>query len=176
MFNVFMELGGFYYKNGQKIAANMMGVVPKTYIDLFQPFLNDIPPRPMSDIRQVINDELNKQGHTMDDIFTDFEEKPIGCASIGQVHRARLKSNNQRVVVKVQNPEAERTFRGDVFALKTLVDIFAPQFAVAFAEIERQFATEFDYRGECKNQMDVKRNLENTTFDYVIVPDVVQDL
>jgi hypothetical protein len=175
MFDVFMKLGGFYYKNGQKVAANIMGVVPKTYIDMFQPFLNDIPARPMSDIRNVINGELSEKGKTMDDIFTDFEEKPIGCASIGQVHRARLKSNNQRVVVKVQNPEAERTFRGDVFALKTLVDVFAPQYAVAFAEIERQFATEFDYRGECKNQMDVQRNLAKANFD-VIVPNVVEEL
>ena len=175
MFDVFMQLGGFYYKNGQKIAANMMGVVPKTYIDLFQPFLNDIPAREMSDIRQVINGELSAQGKTMEEVFMEFEEQPIGCASIGQVHRARLRSNNQRVVVKVQNPEAERTFRGDVFALKTLVDTFAPQYAVAFAEIERQFATEFDYRGECKNQMEVRQNLAKTNFD-VIVPSVVQEL
>jgi predicted unusual protein kinase regulating ubiquinone biosynthesis (AarF/ABC1/UbiB family) len=34
------------------------------------------------------------------------------------VHRATLRATGERVVVKVQNPEAERTFRGDVFALK----------------------------------------------------------
>ena len=177
MFNVFMELGGFYYKNGQKIAANMSGVFPKTYVDMFQPFLNDIPARSMEDIRSVISGELikNDRGTKLEDIFVEFEEVPIGCASIGQVHRAKLKSNNQRVVVKVQNPEAERTFRGDVFALKVLVDAFAPQFAIAFAEIERQFATEFDYRGECKNQLDVKKNLEKAHFD-VIVPNVVEEL
>ena len=37
LFDVFMKLGGFYYKNGQKIASNMSGVMPKTYIDMFQP-------------------------------------------------------------------------------------------------------------------------------------------
>ena len=29
-----------------------------------------------------------------------------------------------------------------------------------FREFKKQFATEFDYRGECQNQIDVKRNLE----------------
>ena len=32
--------------------------------------------------------------------------------------------------------------------------------SVAFREIKKQFATEFDYRGEYQNQVDVKRNLE----------------
>jgi predicted unusual protein kinase regulating ubiquinone biosynthesis (AarF/ABC1/UbiB family) len=47
-------------------------------------------------------------------VFSHWEDKPIGCASIGQVHRATLKATGQKVVVKVQNPEAERTFVGDV--------------------------------------------------------------
>ena len=57
----------------------------------------------------------------------------------------------------MQNPEAERTFRGDVFALRTLIELFQPQFAPAFDEIQKQFATEFDYRGECKNALEVMR-------------------
>ena len=176
LFDSFMELGGFYYKSGQKIAANISGVVPKTYIDMFQPFLNDIPARAFdTDIRVVVEGELG-DGVALEDVFSEFERTPIGCASIGQVHRARLKSNGRRVVVKVQNPEAERTFRGDVFALKVVVDEFMPQFSVAFAEIERQFATEFDYRGECKNQQDVRDNLERAGFDDVIVPELVPEL
>ena len=176
LFDCFMELGGFYYKSGQKIAANLSGVVPKTYIDMFQPFLNDIPARDFdTDIRVVVEGELG-DGVVLEDVFSEFDRTPIGCASIGQVHRARLKSNGKRVVVKVQNPEAERTFRGDVFALKVVVDEFMPQFSVAFAEIERQFATEFDYRGECKNQQDVRDNLEKAGFDDVIVPELVPEL
>ena len=176
LFDSFMELGGFYYKSGQKIAANMSGVIPKTYIDMFQPFLNDIPARSFDeDIRRVVEGELG-DGVALEDVFSEFDREPIGCASIGQVHRARLKSNGRRVVVKVQNPEAERTFRGDVFALKVVVDEFMPQFSVAFAEIERQFATEFDYRGECKNQQEVSDNLKKAGFDDVIVPELVPEL
>ena len=124
LFDKFMELGGFYYKSGQKIASNQGGVVPKLYVDMFQPFLNAIPPRDPADVRRVMEAEL---GCPREQVFSSFEETPIGCASIGQAHRATLKSNGQRVVVKVQNPEAERTFNGDVFALKVLVDTFMPQ-------------------------------------------------
>jgi aarF domain-containing kinase len=174
LFDCFMQLGGFYYKSGQKIAANAAGVVPETYINMFQPFLNNIPARSMDDIRSVIEHELG-DGKKMEDVFDQFDPIPIGTASIGQVHRAFLKSNGQRVVVKVQNPRAEATFRGDVFALKVVIDSFFPQFSLIFREIERQFATEFDYRGECKNQMEVKNNLAKTNFN-VIVPDVIQEL
>ena len=58
LFDVFMELGGFYYKSGQKIAANTGGVVPKYYVDMFQPFLNDIPPREPASVKRVIEEEL----------------------------------------------------------------------------------------------------------------------
>lgn len=147
LFNIFMELGGFYYKTGQKIAANTGGVVPKLYIDMFQPFLDQIPPRPLAEIRALVEAEL---GRPVGEVFSSFNEQPIGCASIGQTHRAVLRSTGERVVVKVQNPEAERTFHGDVFALKMIVDFFAPQIAPALDEISRQFGTEFDYRGECR--------------------------
>ena len=169
IFDIYMKLGGFYYKSGQKIPSNMGGIAPKVYQDMFQPFLNDIPARSPGDIREVVEGEL---GCPREDVFENWEDKPIGCASIGQVHRATLKETGQRVVVKVQNPEAERTFNGDVFALKTVVDLFMPQLSVAFDEIQRQFATEFDYLGEMKNAIDVRENLQRAGFKNIIVPKV----
>jgi len=72
---------------------------------------------------------------------------------------------------QVQNPKAEQTFRGDVFALKTVVDAFAPQASPAFDEIQKQFATEFDYRGECANAVEVRANLVRSGhFPNVLVP------
>lgn len=131
-------MGGFYYKSGQKIAANTSGVMPKLYIDLFQPFLDRIPPRPFAEIRgatppasrrtaarlphrcrllqrrlcpsaatlanlplsppaAVVEEEL---GVPLGEVFSEFEEAPLGCASIGQTHRAVLRASGERVVVK----------------------------------------------------------------------------
>lgn len=148
--------------------------MPKYYVDMFQPFLDRIPPRPPAEIRQVIESEL---GQPLESLFSQFDETPIGCASIGQAHRAVLRATGERVVVKVQNPEAERTFRGDVFALKVIVDIFAPQVSASFDEIQRQFATEFDYRGECANAVQVRDNLRRSgKFPNVLVPRVYEAL
>ena len=66
LFDKFMELGGFYYKNGQKIASNQGGVVPKIYVDMFQPFLNDIPPRDIKEVHAVMEAEL---GRPIDEVF-----------------------------------------------------------------------------------------------------------
>lgn len=174
LFDKFMELGGFYYKSGQKIASNTAGVVPDYYVDMFQPFLNNIPPRAIAEVRAVMEADL---GQPIEEVFSYFDETPIGCASIGQTHRAVLRSTGERVVVKVMNPEAERTFRGDVFALKTLVDAFMPQVAPAFDEIAKQFATEFDYRREAQNAIDVRTNLQASPFrDRVVVPRVYQGM
>merc|ERR1712164_213578 len=49
--------------------------------------------------------------------------------------------------------------------------------SVAFDEIQKQFATEFDYRGECQNAIDIRNNLQKAgMLDYVIVPEVMEDL
>jgi predicted unusual protein kinase regulating ubiquinone biosynthesis (AarF/ABC1/UbiB family) len=50
------------------------------------------------------------------EVFSEFDEAPLGAASIGQVHRAVLapKYGGREVVVKVQAPGIERRFRADI--------------------------------------------------------------
>ena len=102
LYDVHMSLGGFYYKSAQKVASNQGGVVPKTYIDYFQPFLNDIPPHDFNEVVAVVEGEL---GAPIDSVFSSFDREPIGCASIGQAHRATLRSTGERVVAKVRTTE-----------------------------------------------------------------------
>ncbi len=80
-------------------------------------------------IRQIIEEEYNQP---MENIFETFDPTPIGSASIGQVHRATLKCASgkgkagQKVVVKVQYPEVERVFRGDVRTIKMFAQVAQP--------------------------------------------------
>ncbi|KAK7749911.1 hypothetical protein SLS53_000493 [Cytospora paraplurivora] len=55
------------------------------------------------------------------DLFVDFEEKPIAAASIGQVHRATLKSNGARVAVKIQFPGVADSINSDLDNLGVLL-------------------------------------------------------
>ena len=86
-------------------------------------------------------------------IFASWDETPLGVASIGTVHAARLteRFGGHEVCVKVQAPGIERRFRADI---KTCIDfcrLAMPQHAPPLEEIERQFLTEFDYRAEAAN-------------------------
>ena len=89
------------------------------------------PHKPFPIIRQIIQEEYNNT--PMEDIFESFDPTPIGSASIGQVHRATLrpkycngKNRNRNVVVKVQYPEVERVFRGDVRTIKMFAQVAQP--------------------------------------------------
>ncbi|ROW15445.1 hypothetical protein VPNG_02345 [Cytospora leucostoma] len=55
------------------------------------------------------------------DLFVDFEEKPIAAASIGQVHRATLKSNGAKVAVKIQFPGVADSINSDLDNLGVLL-------------------------------------------------------
>ncbi|KAL2195029.1 ABC1 family-domain-containing protein [Corynascus similis CBS 632.67] len=55
------------------------------------------------------------------DLFDEFEDKPIAAASIGQVHRAVLKSNGARVAVKIQFPGVADSINSDLDNLAILL-------------------------------------------------------
>ena len=112
-------------------------------------------PFPLADVEKVIEEDL---GLTIDQLFAEFEDKPIAAASIGQVHRATL-PNGKRVAVKVQRPGAPRQIEADVALLyqaariakervRALDFIDAHQLVDEFARSIRQ---ELDYRLEARN-------------------------
>jgi aarF domain-containing kinase len=60
-------------------------------------------------------------GENWRDLFEEFEDKPIAAASIGQVHRATLKSNGARVAVKIQFPGVANSINSDLDNLAILL-------------------------------------------------------
>ena len=54
--------------------------------------------------------------------FAEFDWEPLAAASIGQTHRARLRTG-EAVVVKVQRPGIEATMERDLAALALLADL-----------------------------------------------------
>ncbi|KAH6626858.1 nuclear protein Es2-domain-containing protein [Chaetomium sp. MPI-SDFR-AT-0129] len=55
------------------------------------------------------------------ELFDEFDDKPIAAASIGQVHRATLKANGQRVAVKIQFPGVADSINSDLDNLAVLL-------------------------------------------------------
>ncbi|KAK8065366.1 abc1 family protein [Apiospora hydei] len=55
------------------------------------------------------------------DLYDEFDEKPIAAASIGQVHRATLKSTGEKVAVKIQFPGVADSINSDLDNLSMLL-------------------------------------------------------
>ena len=80
------DLGPTFVKMGQ-IAANRSDVIPPAYADAFKRLRADVPPMSFSTVLVTIEESL---GHPWRETFSCIEEKPLGSASIAQVHRARI--------------------------------------------------------------------------------------
>lgn len=84
---------------------------------------DDLDPMPFNEVRAVVEAEL-LGGQPLSSIFRSFDQKPLGSASIAQVHEARL-LDGRRVAVKVQRPNCEQKLLGDVKNLKTFAQRLA---------------------------------------------------
>ena len=148
------ELGPTYIKLGQML-SNRPDLIPEPLIKEFEKLLDKVPPFGTELAREIIEKELGKP---IKDIFLYFDEKPIGSASIGQVHRARLISGED-VVVKVQRPNAKRQVMADLSLIGEFMKLTENYFIKAGIlnplEILDTFAkslqNELDYSAEARN-------------------------
>jgi aarF domain-containing kinase len=173
MLDIILQQGGFNLKTGQMIASNFGNGAPKKWQQTFEPLLDHVPHKSFDSVRATVEAGL---GAKLEDVFSSFATEPLAAASIGQVHRAVLRSNGRRVVVKVQYPEVEALFRGDVHTAKTFAKVALPEHVPALNEIERQFATEFDYRREAGLLSAVRANLAAGGFKDIVVPEPLPEL
>jgi len=111
-------LRGVMVKVGQTLAA-YPHVLPKTYAEAFGRLHFEAPPMHFALVREQLAREL---GDEPERVFAEFEREAFAAASLGQVHRARLRSG-ERVAVKVQYPNIARTIDAD---LRNLLALMAP--------------------------------------------------
>jgi ubiquinone biosynthesis protein len=133
------RLGLTYLKLGQYLAMRFDILPPEICRELGKLF-DDVAPMPAAEARAVIEREL---GAPVDELFEEFVAEPLAAASVAQVHEARTHSG-ERVVVKVQRPGIERTFRADIRNLRRLtrlLDAFHALGQLSATEMLDQFAS-----------------------------------
>ena len=108
----FLALGSAFIKLGQLLSARP-DVMPAELVEELATLQDQVPAFPFTVVQDLLEQEL---GERCAEII-DLEAEPLGSASLAQVHRASLRSGRQ-VVLKVQRPGLERTFRLDLEVLQ----------------------------------------------------------
>ncbi|AYA35915.1 AarF/ABC1/UbiB kinase family protein [Hymenobacter oligotrophus] len=150
---VIEELGPTFIKLAQ-VLSNRADLLPQPLVDEFAKLQSSVPPFDSAVARQIVAQEL---GRPIEEVFSEFDDVPLGSASIGQVHRARL-IDGAEVVVKVQRPDARDKITTDLSLLRELVRLTSgylrrqgisnPQDIVE--AFERSMMQELDYTSEAR--------------------------
>ena len=146
----FEELGGSFLKFGQ-ILSLQIDTLPKEYCDALLALLDRVPQFPSDQVDAVFLDELHGKPT---ELFTEFEYRAVASASIGQVHRARMKDGTP-VAVKVQRPGIRAIFERDNSLLRFFIKVvflFRIRTLYFMRDPVRELSTwtqdELDYRRE----------------------------
>jgi len=151
------ELGPSFVKLGQ-IVSTRPDIIPADVIMELKKLQDEVPPEPFEKIKPMIEGEL---GAAIEDLFLDFEEEPLASASIGQVHRAKLKTDEGLidVVVKCQRPDVKKTMELDLDLLYWLAHAVERSIPEAklwrpvqmVQEFDRAVTAELDFVNEADN-------------------------
>jgi len=141
-------LRGAIMKIGQTL-ANLPEIVPAQFIETLDKLHYTAPPMHWSLLREMVYNEL---GDDPENIFASFEKRACAAASLGQVHRARLRSGEE-VVVKVQYPGIARTIGEDfrnlsLFLFPGCLNKDWENTKSQMADLRSRLETEADYQAE----------------------------
>jgi predicted unusual protein kinase regulating ubiquinone biosynthesis (AarF/ABC1/UbiB family) len=163
-----IRMGGVMIKVGQFLSARL-DVLPLEITEELSGLQDEVPAEAFEAIRRLAEEEL---GARLEDKFERFESQPLAAASLGQVHRARLRADSpesgefQEVVVKIQRPFIEQLIDVDFSALHRVagwlmhygpirrrVDVRA-----LISELETTVQREIDYLAEGQNAETFRKN------------------
>lgn len=172
-----LNMKGIYVKLGQVMSTVGQGLLPQVYLDALRPLQNGVPPRSYAEISNIIEESTGK---SMEELFLQFDEVPIGSASIAQVHRATLRPSRtadghntippKRVVVKVQYPEVAQLFDADLSNLELATRLFSPEYIEITKSLRKRHENELDFTKEADNLVHVTRDMQR----YGVEPSLVR--
>ena len=179
-----VSMGGLMIKVGQFLSARL-DVLPAEITDELSGLQDEVPAEGFAAIREVAQSEL---ALPLAEHYAWFDEEPLAAASLGQVHRARLRESDAAetgfadVVVKVQRPHIQQVIEVDLSALRRVagwLEHYRPvRDRADVRALVEEFATttfeEVDYLAEAGNAETFTANFADDP--RVSVPRVVWEL
>ena len=171
------DLGPTFCKLGQ-ILSTRPDLLPPEFIEELATLQDNVPPLSEAQVVSMMEQEL---GVPWEDVFETVEPQPLAAGTIAQVHRASL-ATGQKVVIKIQRPDARELIEQDL----ALLEVFAEKAAkrpslklvidmeAVFQHLSDSLQRELDFRQEASNMERIGEVLES--FPRLAVPEVHHDL
>ncbi|XP_026192560.1 uncharacterized aarF domain-containing protein kinase 1 [Cyclospora cayetanensis] len=160
---------GVYVKLGQHASA-MEYLLPVEYTQQLQQLQRNMPPSSMAQVEEVLKQELKLD--RLDAVFQEFEEAPVGAASLAQVHYAVL-TNGEPVAVKVQHADVRALAEADTRVVEILTKVASRIFPEVRFEwlvelLRENLPAELDFRKEAANARRCRLLLQegSSTFEF----------
>ncbi|MBK6685078.1 MAG: AarF/ABC1/UbiB kinase family protein [Deltaproteobacteria bacterium] len=173
MLETFSQMRGLTMKLGQMLSYLDDALPPEArkVLTLLQ---RDAPPMALSEVEAVLQQELGEKRA----LLLDLEDKPIGAASIGQVHRGRL-ADGTMVAVKVQYPGIDQAMQADlknarIIGLMKGMLFFRTDAEAILRELEERFLDECNYLKEAEYQEAYRQRFVG--HPHIVVPKVHREL
>ncbi|HEV7499347.1 MAG TPA: AarF/UbiB family protein, partial [Vicinamibacteria bacterium] len=170
------SLGGLWIKLGQLVAMRR-DLLPGEFCNELGRLQDRATGFPGSMARAVVEADL---GQPVEALFSEFEDRPFAAASIGQLHRARVRGNGRAVAVKVRRPHIQEAMEGDlgfVRGLCRIIDAFGvlrdAHLSDFLQELDAAIREELDYRLEATSLARMRKSLKPHGID---VPQVFPGL
>lgn len=167
------SLQGLFIKVGQLLSI-LTNILPPAFREEIEKLQDKITPKPYTEIAMRIISEL---GSEPEEVFKQFDKKPIASASLGQVHKAVLKSGEE-VAVKVQHWGIEKLVRKDLKTIRRILKIIQFFFPIRgmeeyYKQIRNMIYEELDFEREAENIKKIAANFKGN--DRVHFPQVFDE-
>ncbi len=155
------ELKGSLMKAGQMLSMYGEHFLPPEANQFLKGLQSDSPALKWSAIEPVIRKNLSPEQLSK----LEIEKEALSCASLGQVHRARIKATGEEIVLKIQYPDVDAAIDSDLKALKSLLGILklVPKdfdLDPIFREVHDMLVQETDYELEARLTQDFYQRVQ----------------
>ncbi|WP_413578457.1 ABC1 kinase family protein [Bdellovibrio sp. HCB290] len=162
--NISVELGqlkGSLMKAGQMLSMYGEHFLPPEANEFLKSLQSDSPSLNWTAIEKRLKELLPPEKLEQ----LEIEKEALASASMGQVHRARIKATGELIVLKIQYPNVDKAIDSDLRAMKTMLStlkLIPKDFKTdsLFAEIREMLVQETDYLQEADATEDYHRRLD----------------
>ncbi|KAE8205388.1 hypothetical protein A4X06_0g3981 [Tilletia controversa] len=173
--------GGLFIKLGQHLSSIIL--LPPEWTRTLTPLQDQNKPTPLKDFEPTF---IKETGMTFDEAFEFIDSKPVGVASLAQVHRAierrrpgepEVEGEPMELAIKMLHPKVEKFSAIDMKTVNVLVGVVKrifPEFEFTWLaeEMNTNMPLELDFQHEAYNALRAKADFEQYQVTSCYVPAV----